>query len=83
VDGESAGVLARGAVAASARFRTSPGRIEVLDASAGSLEVKLPREAGRASVEVNGSTYVSKQGESLVLLPAATAGGGPSVRVGG
>jgi hypothetical protein len=26
---------------------------------------------------------VVKQGESLVLLPPATAGGGPSVRVGG
>lgn len=83
VDGDRAGVVARGPVARTARFRTSPGRVEVLDAGAGALEVYLPRGAGRASVEVNGRVYVTKQGESLVLLPPATAGGGPSVRVGG
>jgi anti-sigma factor RsiW len=83
VDGDRAGVVARGPVARTARFRTSPGRVEVLDAGAGALEVYLPRSAGRASVEVNGRVYVTKQGESLVLLPPATAGGGPSVRVGG
>ncbi|HET7234767.1 MAG TPA: zf-HC2 domain-containing protein [Longimicrobium sp.] len=83
VDGDRASVIARGPVAQKARFRTSPGKIEVLDAGSGALEVHLPRGAGRASVEVNGRTYVAKQGESLVLLPPATAGGGPSVRVGG
>ncbi|HYH79659.1 MAG TPA: zf-HC2 domain-containing protein [Longimicrobium sp.] len=83
VDGDRAGVVARGPAAAGARFRTSPGRIEVLGARDGSVEVQLPRGADRASVEVNGRVYVAKQGESLVLLPPATAGGGPSVRVGG
>jgi hypothetical protein len=83
VDGELAGVLARGPTTREARFRTSPGRIEVLNAGAGTLEVQLPRGAGRAVVEVNGRVYVSKQGESLVVQPAATAGDGPSVRVGG
>ncbi len=83
VDGGRAGVVARGEAAVGARFRTSPGRIEVLGAKAGSVEVRLPRGADRASVEVNGRVYVAKQGESLVLLPPATAGGGPSVRVGG
>jgi hypothetical protein len=83
VDGDRARVLARGPAAQAARFRTSPGRIEVLDAGAGQVEVLLPRGAQRAAVEVNGRVYVSKQGESLVLLPPATAGGGPSVRVGG
>jgi hypothetical protein len=82
VDGDHAGVIARGQ-AAGARVRTSPERIEVLGAEAGSVEVRLPRSAGRASVVVNGRVYVTKQGESLVLLPPATAGGGPSVRVGG
>lgn len=83
VDGDRAGVVARGPHSASRRFRTSPGRIEVIGAGAGALEVNLPRSAGRAVVEVNGRVYVTKQGESLVLLPPATTGGGPSVRVGG
>jgi len=83
VDSDLAGVLARGPMTKGARFRTSPGRIEVLNAGAGTLEVKLPRSAVRAAVEVNGRVYVSKHGESLVVQPAATAGGGPSVRVGG
>jgi len=83
VDGDRAGVVARGPRNAGRRFRTSPGRIEVIDAGSGAIEVNLPRGAGRAVVEVNGRVYVTKQGESLVLLPPATAGDGPSVRVGG
>jgi Putative zinc-finger len=68
----------------SAHFSMAKGRIEVrLTDDARSVEVLLPRTVDRATLEVNGRVYVSKQGESLVLLPAATAGGGPSVRVGG
>jgi hypothetical protein len=79
VDDGLAGVLAR---PAGARFRTGPGRIEVVGAREGSVEVRLPRGVPAATVEVNGRVRVTKQGESLVLLPPA-APGGPSVRVGG
>jgi hypothetical protein len=83
VDGPRAGVLVRGDAAETARFRTSTGRIEVRVDDAGSVEVLVPRGLDRAAVEVNGRVYVTKQGESLVLLPPATAGSGPSVRVVG
>ncbi|HET7460441.1 MAG TPA: zf-HC2 domain-containing protein [Longimicrobium sp.] len=83
VDGDRAGVVARGPRDYRPRFRTSPGRIEVIGTGADALEVSLPRGAGRAVVEVNGRVYVTKQGESLILLPPATTGNGPSVRVGG
>jgi len=82
VDGDYASAYGRGE-ATDAGFRVSSGKIEVTGARAGSLEVRLPRSARRATVEVNGRVYVAKEGESLVLLPPATAGGGPSVRVGG
>jgi len=82
VDGDLAGVLARGPAATAARFRTAPGRIEVVGAGAGILEVQLPRSARAASVEVNGRVYVAKDGDALrVLAPAA--GEGPVFRVGG
>jgi anti-sigma factor RsiW len=83
VDGDLAGVLARGPAAAVARFRTAPGRIEVVDAGAGVLEVRLPRAARAATVEVNGRVYVAKDGDELRLLHAADSGEGPVIRVGG
>lgn len=82
VDGDLAGVLARGPAATAARFRTAPGRIEVAGAGAGVLEVQLPRGARAASVEVNGRVYVAKDGDSLRVLPPAS-GEGPVFRVGG
>lgn len=83
VDGDRAGVLARGR-AMSARFRTAPGRIEVVDAGAGEIEVEIPRAARSATVEVNGRVSVAKDGDSLrVLAPAGAPGEGPAVRVGG
>jgi hypothetical protein len=84
VDGDHAGVLARGRAASGARFRTAPGRIEVVDAGAGEIEVEIPRAARSATVEVNGRVLVAKDGDSLrVLAPAGAPGEGPAVRVGG
>jgi hypothetical protein len=83
VDGDLAGVLARGAAASGARFRTGPGKIEVTGAEAGVLEVQLPRSARAATVEVNGRTYVAKDGDALRVLAPASAGEGPVFRVGG
>jgi hypothetical protein len=84
VDAEGAAVLARGHAVDSARFRTSPGRIEVVGAGPGEIEVELPRGASLATVEVNGRVYVAKEGDVLrVLAPEADASGAPEVRVGG
>ncbi|MBV9110216.1 MAG: hypothetical protein JO306_12470, partial [Gemmatimonadetes bacterium] len=83
VEGDVAGVLARGPAAATARFRTSTGKIEVREAAAGTLEVQIPRGAGAATVEVNGRVYVAKDGDALRVLPAAASGQGPAFRVGG
>lgn len=84
VDGDRAGVLARGPAMSGARFRTAPGRIEVVDAGAGEIEVEIPRAARAATVEVNGRVLVAKDGDSLrVLAPAGAPGEGPAVRVGG
>ncbi len=69
--GELVEVSAAGA-AAGARFRTGPGRIEVLDAGAGEVRIALPRGARAAVVEVDGRVYVAKEGERLrVMGPAA------------
>lgn len=84
VDTDRAGVLARGKAASGARFRTAPGRIEVVGAGEGELEVEIPRAARAATVQVNGHVYVAKDGDSLrVLAPADAPGAGPDVRVGG
>lgn len=84
VDGDRAGVLARGRAASGARFRTAPGRIEVVGAGAGEIEVEIPRAARAATVEVNGRVLVAKDGDSLrVLAPAGAPGEGPAVRVEG
>jgi hypothetical protein len=76
-DGELVEVSATGA-AAGARFRTSPGRIEVLDAGAGEVLIALPRGARAAVVEVDGHVYVAKDGARLRVTrpgaPSATAG---------
>ncbi len=69
-------VSATGA-AAGARFRTAPGRIEVLGAGAGEIRIALPRGADAAVVEVDGRVYVAKEGAELRVTPpgapAATA----------
>jgi hypothetical protein len=67
-------VRATGAAAATARFRTSPGRIEVLNAAAGEVAVELPAGAESAFLEVNGRVYAAKDGESLRALVPAESG---------
>jgi hypothetical protein len=66
--GELVEVSATGA-AAGARFRTAPGRIEVLDAGAGEIRIALPRDAEAAVVEVDGRVYVAKEGAELRVTP--------------
>ncbi|HEX8672312.1 MAG TPA: zf-HC2 domain-containing protein [Longimicrobium sp.] len=66
--GELVEVSASGA-AAGARFRTAPGRIEVLDAGAGEIRIALPRGADAAVVEVDGRVYVAKEGAELRVSP--------------
>jgi len=66
--GELVEVSASGA-AAGARFRTAPGRIEVLDAGAGEIRIALPRGADAAVVEVDGRVYVAKEGAGLRVTP--------------
>jgi hypothetical protein len=71
--------------AAGARFRTSPGRIEVLDAGPGEIVVHLPAAARAAYLEVNGRVYAAKEGSALRAL-APTIGGSteePVFRAGG
>ena len=72
VEGPRAGVYASGA-AASSRFRTGAGRIEVLNARGGELRIELPRGVAAATVTVNGKEYLRKQGESLDLPVAGSA----------
>jgi hypothetical protein len=47
-----------------ATFRTAEARIEVIGA-AGRVFVDLPRDAGAASIEVNGGIYLSKEGDRI------------------
>lgn len=84
VDSPHAEVTAAGA-ATRARFRTSPGRIEVVGAGAGEVTVALPRAARAAFVEVNGRVYVAKEGATLrVMAPVADPSSSePVFRVGG
>jgi hypothetical protein len=84
VEGEHAEVFATGA-ARGARFRTSPGRIEIAGAGAGEVTVGLPRGAREATVEVNGRVYVAKEGGALrVMTPVADPASPEAVfRVGG
>lgn len=73
VPGAKAEVTATGA-AATARFRTGPGRIEVLGAGPGELVVTLPSDAQAAFVEVNGRVYAAKQDGRLRSLAPRVAG---------
>jgi hypothetical protein len=66
VDGTRAGVYAAGE-AASSRFLTGAGRIEVLNARAGELRIELPRDVAIATVVVNGREYLRKQDGRLDL----------------
>lgn len=74
VDREEAAVEASGP-AASARFKTGPGRIEMVGGGAGDVRVEVPRSVGRASVESDGRLLLFKEGGSIrVFSPADTVG---------
>jgi hypothetical protein len=61
--------------AAAAGFRSGHGRITVTGASAGELEILLPRGVEHASVTVGGRRFLTKEGAQLrVLVPADSAG---------
>jgi hypothetical protein len=66
-DGPNAEVRATGS-ASSARFRTAPGRIEVVGAGPGEVVVHLPASARAAFLEVNGRVYAAKEGARLRSL---------------
>lgn len=74
-DSDRAWAIATGD-AAGARFETAAGRIEIIGAGAGELRIELPRALGRATVEVDGVPYLSKEGERLNLaVPAEDSAG--------
>lgn len=68
--------------AAAARFRTAPGRVTVVDAPGGELEVILPRELARASVSVDGRRVLVKQGPDVRILAPADSAGPPIIFIG-
>lgn len=72
-DEPQAQVTATGA-AVSARFRTAPGRIEVVGAGPGEVVVDLPRGADAAFVEVNGRVVAAREGSGLRSLAPRVAG---------
>jgi anti-sigma factor RsiW len=62
--------------AAGARFRTGPGRVEVVGARAGEITVTLPRGARSAVVEADGRVLLSREGERVrVMAPAVGRSG--------
>lgn len=72
-DAPQAQVTATGA-AVSARFRTGPGRIEIVGAGPGEVVVDLPRGADAAFLEVNGRVVAAKEGNELRSLAPRVAG---------
>ena len=70
VDQPRAGVFAIGE-AASARFTTAPGRIQVEGPGPGELRVELPRGSRSATLTVNGRRYLTKDGARMqAAVPA-------------
>jgi hypothetical protein len=82
-DGERAEVFATGE-AAGARFRTGPGRVEVVGARGGEVTVTLPRGARTAVVEADGRVLLAREGDRLRVLAPAVNGPGEEMvfRVG-
>lgn len=69
VDDDLVSVRARGD-ASEARFRTSPGRIDIVAPGAGELEVEVPATLAGAVLEADGRVVVSKEGALLQILDA-------------
>jgi hypothetical protein len=73
IDSDRAAVQASGA-AAQARFRTGPGRIEVVGINGGEVAIDLPRRLVDARVEVDGRLIFQKERGQLHLNEPATTG---------
>jgi hypothetical protein len=73
VSSNRANVQATGG-AATARFRTAPGSLEVIGIEKGIVAIDLPRSVLDASVEADGRTLFRKRGEQLQLnQPVSTS----------
>lgn len=58
------------------RFESSPGRVEAIGATSGTLRIEIPRAAQTAVVEVDGMVYLAKEGDALRLqVPQQDASG--------
>jgi hypothetical protein len=66
VEGTSAGVFAAGG-AASSRFVTGAGRIEVLHPTSGELRIEVPSATPAVTVRINGRQVLTKQDGNLDL----------------
>ena len=72
------GVFASGD-AASARFDTSTGRIEVVGLGSGDLRIEIPESAPSATVTIDGREYLVKAGDQLQLTTTAGARTGAEI----
>ncbi|HEX7117915.1 MAG TPA: zf-HC2 domain-containing protein [Longimicrobiales bacterium] len=77
VDGDRVAVRALGA-AASARFRTGPGRVDIVAPGAGELEIDVPASLAGARLEVDGRVVVTKVGATLDVLGGVVAERSPT-----
>ena len=58
--------------AAGAQFRSSAGRITVVNAAAGAVQLTVPNSIARVRLEVDGRVYLTKEnGQVRVLAPTA------------
>ncbi len=73
IDGDRVAVRARGA-AATARFRTAPGRVDVVAPGTGELVIDVPASLTDVTLEVDGRVYMTKVGPNLTV-----SGGGSTV----
>lgn len=70
-DARTGGAFSSGE-ATSTRFRGGGGLVEVFDAAGEELRVEIPRAAIVASLEVDGRTYVMKDGDQLRLITSGS-----------
>lgn len=66
VEAGEVGVRARGE-ATSARFRSGPGRLTIVEAGAGEITLELPHSTRVVTLEVDGRRYLTKEGGRLRL----------------
>jgi hypothetical protein len=78
-EGEQMAVSARGQ-AASARFRSGPGRLTIFETTGGEIVLSLPHSARRVTLDVNGRRYLTQEGGQIhVLTPQADSLGADTV----